>query len=96
MATPTWAGRVVVVVGAGLVVEVVVDGGLVVGGDRVVGGDVALVLGGPVEAVVGCVSEVTGDVAAVVVLDVSGCFEVDLLELLCALGLCPPAVTGTL
>jgi hypothetical protein len=82
MDTPTWAGRVVVVVGGGggLVVEVVVVGeGLVVevvvGGGLVVGDDVALDVGGPVGTVVAaCVSEVTGEVVAVVALDARGCF----------------------
>jgi hypothetical protein len=99
MDTPTWAGRVVVVVGGGLVVGVVVGGGLDVGGDDalVVGGDDALVAGGPVgTVVVGCVSEVTGDVVAVVVADARGGFEVDLLEPLCVPVWCSPAVFGPL
>jgi hypothetical protein len=89
MDTPTWAGKVVVVVGAGPVVVVVVDGGLVVGGDvlvvgadvLVVGADVALVVVGTV--IGGWVSEVTGDVIAVVLLDLPAGLEIDLLERLC-------------
>jgi hypothetical protein len=83
MDTPTWAGKVVVVVGAGPVVVVVVDGGLVVGGDvaLVVGADVDVVVVGIVVA--GCVSEVVGEVIAVVLLDACGGLEVDLLERLC-------------
>jgi hypothetical protein len=81
MDTPTWAGRVVVVVGAGVVVEVVVDGGFVVGGE------VAFVVGGSVDTVRdGWVSLLTGvvvaavTVVAVVVLDSLGCLELDLFE----------------
>jgi hypothetical protein len=93
MDTPTWAGKVVVVVGAGLVVVVVVGASLVVGGDvtLVVGADVALVVVGTVVA--GCVSEVIGDVIAVVLVDARG--EADLLECLCVV-VGWPVVTGPL
>lgn len=69
-------GGLVVVVGGGLVVGVVVDGGFLVGGD------VVLVVGGPVgTVVVGSDPEGTEVVVAdVVVLDPRDCFEVDVLE----------------
>lgn len=90
METPTWAGRVVVVGGAGLVVGVVVVGGLVVGDD------VALVVGGAVATVAcGCVSEVAGEVGAVVALGALGRFEVE-FERLCVPVLCSAAVAGPL
>jgi hypothetical protein len=94
MDTATRAGRVEVVVLAGSVVEVVVDGGLVVEGDvAFVGGDVIFVVGVLVGTVVAArFSEVTGDVGAVVVLDALGCFEVDLPESLFVVGVRSMAV----